>query len=77
MHMYITLTINSCNATSDVLEQEECITKLIMQAALIFWYKYQKKERILIVHELFILIKWFVASFEFLLWKLHLPEANP
>ena len=43
MHMYITLTINSCNATSDVLEQEECITKLIMQAALIFWYKYQKK----------------------------------
>ena len=36
--MYITiLTINSCNATSDVLEQEECITKL-MQAALIFWY---------------------------------------
>ena len=35
MHMYITLTINSFNATSDVLEQEECITKL-MQAALIF-----------------------------------------
>ena len=33
--MYITLTINSCNATSDVLEQEEYITKL-MQAALIF-----------------------------------------
>ena len=50
--MYITLTINSCNATSDGLEQEECITKLIMQAALIFWYKYKKKERILIVHEL-------------------------
>ena len=50
MHMYITLTINSCNATSDVLEQEECITKLIMQAALIFWYKYQIKELILIIH---------------------------
>ena len=49
MHMYITLTINSCNATSDVLEQEECITKL-MQAALIFWYKYQKIELILIIH---------------------------
>ena len=25
MHMYITLTINSCNATSDVLEQEELL----------------------------------------------------
>ena len=49
MHMYITLTINSCNATSDVLEQEECITKL-MQAALIFWYKYQKIELVLIIH---------------------------
>ena len=49
MHMYITLTINSWNATSDVLEQEECITKL-MQAALIFWYKYQKIELILIIH---------------------------
>ena len=51
MHMYITLTINSCNATSDLLEQEECITKL-MQAALIFWYKYQKIELILIIHYL-------------------------
>ena len=43
MHMYITLTINSCNATSDVLEQEECITKLIMQAE-------KKKELILNIH---------------------------
>ena len=43
MHMYIILTITSCNATSDVLEQEECITKLIMQAVLIFWYKYKKR----------------------------------
>ena len=25
-HVHYTLTINSCNATSDVLEQEECIT---------------------------------------------------
>ena len=49
MHMYITLTINSCNATSDVLEQEKCITKL-MQVALIFWYKYQKIELSLIIH---------------------------
>ena len=49
MHMYITLTINSCNATLDVLEQEECITKL-KQAAVIFWYKYQKIELILIIH---------------------------
>ena len=32
MHMYITLTLNSCNATADVLEQEKRITKL-MQAA--------------------------------------------
>ena len=39
--MYITYTINSCNAISDVLEQENCITKL-MQAALIFWYKYHE-----------------------------------
>ena len=49
MHMHSTLTINSCNATSDVLEQEECITKL-MQDALIFWYKYQTIELILIIH---------------------------
>ena len=32
MHIYITLTLNSCNDTSDVLEQEKRITKL-MQAA--------------------------------------------
>ena len=25
-HVHYTLTINSCNATSDVLEQKECIT---------------------------------------------------
>ena len=47
-HVHYTLTINSCNATSDVLEQEECITKLL-QAALIFWYKYQKIDLILII----------------------------
>ena len=69
MHMYITLTINSCNATSDVLEQEECITRL-MQAALIFWYKYQKIELILIIHLVVESVWWKIVFEDNIQWNL-------
>ena len=57
------------NATSDMLEQEKCITKL-MQAAFIFWYKYQKRELIIIIQNIVETVWWKIVFEDDVQWHL-------